>query len=306
MTKRRAKDVAASVRARLRTKAVDTSRPFQEVLQYFAIERFLYRLSQSLHVEKFVLKGGLMLTAWRAPSSRPTRDIDFLAKLPSNVASVLEVVREICEQEVEPDGLEFHAASLEGRIIKEDADYEGVRVTFRASLQNARIYMQIDMGFGDVVTPSVIAIEYPTILDHDAPRLNGYSRETTVAEKFEAMVKLGQLNSRIRDFFDIWLLAQQFDFDGRNLADAVRKTFENRGTPINATPVALTPEFASDPAKQTQWSGFCRKSRIDFAPETLQEVCDTIALFIQPVATAVDSRQPFVDLWTAPGPWRSK
>ena len=126
-----------------------------------------------------------------------------------------------------------------------------------------RAYMQIDMGFGDVVTPSVVATEYPTILDHDPPRLNGYSRETTVAEKFEAMVKLGQLNSRIRDFFDIWLLARQFDFEGRNLADAVRRTFENRGTPVNIEPVALTPEFASDAAKQTQWSGFCRKSRID-------------------------------------------
>ena len=269
MTKRRVRDVAASVRARLQTKAKETNRPFQEVLQYFAMERFLYRLSQSPHAEKFVLKGGLMLTAWRAPSSRPTRDIDFLAKMPNNVDSVLEVLREICEYEVEPDGLEFDVASLEGRIIKEDADYEGVRVNFRGTLQNARIHMQIDMGFGDVVTPSVVAMEYPTILDHDPPRLNGYSRETTVAEKFEAMVKLGQLNSRIRDFFDIWLLARQFDFDGRNLADAVRRTFENRGTPINIEPVALTPEFASDAAKQTQWSGFCRKSRIDFAPETL-------------------------------------
>ena len=305
MTKRRVKDVAASVRARLQTKAKDTNRPFQEVLQYFAMERFLYRLSQSPHTEKFVLKGGLMLTAWRAPSSRPTRDIDFLAKMSNNVDSVVEVVREICEQSVEPDGLEFDIASLEGRIIKEDADYEGVRVNFRATLQYARIHMQIDMGFGDVVTPSVVATEYPTILDHDPPRLNGYSRETTVAEKFEAMVKLGQLNSRIRDFFDIWLLARQFDFEGRNLADAVRRTFENRGTPVNIEPVALTPEFASDAAKQTQWSGFCRKSRIDSAPETLQEVCDAIALFIKPVAAAVEAKQPFVDVWTAPGPWRA-
>ena len=252
VTKRRVKDVAASIRARLQTNAKDTNRPFQEVLQYFAMERFLYRLSQSPHAEKFVLKGGLMLTAWRAPSSRPTKDIDFLAKMPNDLDSVVEVIREVCDREVEPDGLKFDVASLEGRIIKEDADYEGVRTNFRCTLQNARIHMQIDVGFGDVVTPSVVAIDYPTILDHDPPHLNGYSRETTVAEKFEAMVKLGQLNSRIRDFFDIWVLARQFDFDGRNLADAVRRTFENRGTPIHIQPVALTPEFASNAAKQTQ------------------------------------------------------
>ncbi|REJ65619.1 MAG: nucleotidyl transferase AbiEii/AbiGii toxin family protein [Planctomycetota bacterium] len=305
MTKRRVKDVAASVRARLQTNAKETNRPFQEVLQYFAMERFLYRLSQSPHAEKLVLKGGLMLMAWRAPSSRPTKDIDFLAKMPNDVDSVVQVVREICDQEVEPDGLVFDASSLEGRIIKEDADYEGVRVSFRATLQNARIHMQIDMGFGDVVVPSVVSMEYPTILDHEPPRLNAYSRETTVAEKFEAMVKLGQLNSRIRDFFDIWLLARQFDFDGQTLADAVQRTFANRGTVINVEPVALTPEFASDTAKQTQWTGFCRKSRIDFAPESLQEVCDAIALFIKPVAVAVQAEQPFDNHWQAPGPWRS-
>ena len=140
MTKAESRMSRPPFKHRLQTKAKDTNRPFQEVLQYFAMERFLYRLSQSPHTEKFVLKGGLMLTAWRAPSSRPTRDIDFLAKMSNDVDSVVEVVREICEQAVEPDGLEFDIASLEGRIIKEDADYEGVRVNFRATLQNARIH----------------------------------------------------------------------------------------------------------------------------------------------------------------------
>jgi predicted nucleotidyltransferase component of viral defense system len=304
MTKRRVKDVAASIRARLQANAKETGRPFQEVLQYFAMERFLFRLSQSQHADKLVLKGGLMLTAWRAPSSRPTKDIDFLAKMPNDVDSVVQVVREICQQEVESDGLEFDIASIDGRITKEDADYEGVRVNFRATLQNARIHMQIDMGFGDVVVPSVIPMEYPTILDFEAPRLNGYSRETTVAEKFEAMVKLGQLNSRIRDFFDIWLLSRQFDFDGKILADAMQQTFANRGTEINTEPVALTPDFASDAEKQTQWSGFCQKSRVEHAPGSLQEVCNAIAQFIKPVATAVQTEQPFDDFWQAPGPWR--
>ena len=303
MTKRKVKDIAASVRARLQKNAKETERPFQEVLQYFAMERFLYRLAQSSHAEKLVLKGGLMFTAWRAPSTRPTRDIDFLAKMPNDVETILQVVREVCQLQVEPDGLEFDVDSLNGSIIKEDADYEGVRITFRAYLQNARIPMQIDMGFGDVIVPSATLMEYPTILDHAPPSLYAYSRETTIAEKFEAMVKLGQLNSRLRDFFDIWLLSRQFDFEGPTLAQAIQRTFENRGTPVNPEPVALTPEFASDGTKQTQWNGFLTKSLIDFAPTRLQDVADSIAVFIKPVAVAVQDKQSFDLRWLAPGPW---
>ncbi len=305
MTKRRIKDVPASVRTRLQKNATETGRPFQEVLQYFAIERFLYRLAQSPHAEKLVLKGSLMLNAWRAPSTRPTRDIDFLAKMSNDVDSVLQVVREVCQQQVELDGLAFDVESLKGRVIKEDADYEGIRVTFRGYLKNARIPMQIDMGFGDVVVPSATLMDYPTILDYAPPRLYGYSRETMVAEKFEAMVKLGQLNSRLRDFFDIWLLSRHFDFQGPMLAQALQRTFENRGTPMNSKPVALTSEFASDATKQTQWKGFLRKSLVDFAPTSLQNVTDLISAFIKPVASAVQHTQPFDLRWQAPGPWEN-
>ena len=303
MKKPGVKDIAASVRARLQANAKQTDRPFQEVLQYFAMERFLFRLSVSPHADKLVLKGGLMLTAWRAPSTRPTKDIDFLAEMPNDVDSVVGVVKDICLQDVDPDGLVFDVDSAEGRMIKEDSDYEGVRVTFLGYLQNARLNMQIDMGFGDVVVPGVAMLEYPTILDHDAPNLSGYSRETTVAEKFEAMVKLGQINSRIRDFFDIWLLLRQFDFGGPVLARAMQETFANRGTAIKPDPVAFTAEFAADDSKKRQWTGFLRKSRIDFAPATLQEVVEAIADFIEPVARALASGEDFTLQWTAPGPW---
>ena len=303
MTKRRVTDIAASVRARLQSNAKETGRPFQEVLQYFAMERFLFRLSVSPHADKLVLKGGLMLTAWRASSTRPTKDIDFLATMANDVESVVGVVKDICAQDVAPDGLVFDVGSVEGRVIKEDADYEGVRVTFLGHLQRARVNMQIDMGFGDVVVPGADVLEYPTILDHDAPRVRGYSRETTVAEKFEAMVKLGQINSRIRDFFDIWLLSRQFDFEGTVLARAIRETFDNRGTAINPNPVALTVEFAADPVKMRQWVGFLDKSRIDFAPPTLQDVVEAIAGFIHPVARALVSGDEFSSHWAAPGPW---
>ncbi len=179
--KKPVKDVAASVRQRLQNVALKTNRPFQEVLEYFAMERFLYRLANSKHASRFVLKGALMFRAWNAPASRPTRDIDLLGRMESKVTAIVPVFKEVCNQAVEPDGLIFHADSVSGLAIKEDAASAGVRVTFRATLQNARIAMQIDVGFGDVLTPAAAAIDYPTILDLPAPRLKGYRRETVVA-----------------------------------------------------------------------------------------------------------------------------
>jgi hypothetical protein len=180
--KRHPKNMAASVRQRLRTLAEETGRPFSEVLQYFAMERFLYRLSQSPHAQRFVLKGALMFTVWRAPASRPTKDIDLLGKIQNRIETVAAAVRAVCRQEVEPDGLIFDAESVIGKKIKEDADYGGVRVLFRGSLENARIPMQIDIGFGDVVTPAAARMEYPSLLDDFAPALvYGYSRESAVA-----------------------------------------------------------------------------------------------------------------------------
>jgi hypothetical protein len=303
MTKRPIKDVAASIRQRLFDNAKQTGRPFQEILQYYAMERFLYRLAQSPHADKFVLKGALMFTTWRAPSSRPTKDIDFLVRINNSVDAILTVVRDICLFQVEPDGLVFDTNSLEGMVIKEDADYEGVRVTFFARLQKAEVRMQIDLGFGDVLTPAATLAEYPTILDLAPPILWGYSRETVIAEKFEAMVKLGQLNSRMKDFFDIWLLARQFNFDGAILAEAIAKTFLHRGTAMVVPPLALTTEFVSDPAKVDQWRAFLRKSRITSAPEELSQVIDALADFLMPVARTIHEGHQFVAQWIAPGPW---
>jgi predicted nucleotidyltransferase component of viral defense system len=304
--KRPPKDIAASVRQRLQNNARQTGRPFQEVLQYFAMERFLYRLSQSPHADRFILKGALMLAAWHAPASRPTRDIDFLARIENTVEAILPVIRDVCKQPVEPDGLVFDEGSIAGVVIKEDADYEGVRVIFRALLQNARVPMQIDMGFGDVVFPAALPTDYPTILDYPAPRLRAYSRETAVAEKFEAMTKLGQLNSRMKDFFDIWLLSRQFDFDGSTLASAVEKTFANRKTPIDPKPIALTSAFVEEPTKGTQWRGFLRKSRLENAPQELGQVVDALAAFLLPVAEALKESRPFDQFWQAPGTWQAR
>ena len=304
MTKRAPKNIAASIRQRLLNAAQASGRPFQELLQYFAMERFLYRLAQSKHAERFVLKGALMFNVWQTPSTRPTKDIDLLGRMPNDIAAVADVVRDVCREPVEADGLTFDADSVTGLVIKEDADYEGVRVTFRGALENVPIPMQIDVGFGDVVFPAPTTADYPTILDHAAPRLRIYPRETVVAEKFEAMVKLGLLNSRMKDFHDIWLLARQFAFDGADLAAALRQTFAHRGTPLTADPTALRPEFAADATKQAQWAAFLRKSRLENAPADLAEVTRAIAEFLSAPAAAVVADRPFTQTWPAGGTWQ--
>lgn len=303
MKNRTIKNLPASIRQRLLQVAKSSGRPFQEVLQYYAMERFLYRLSVSKHADKFVLKGALMLTAWGASSIRPTRDIDLLGQLPNQVDDLVKVIRDVCGQDVEPDALVFDPTSITGRVIKEDADYEGVRVTFRGSLQNVTLPMQIDVGFGDVVFPGALVTQYPTILGQAAPKLRGYSRESAVAEKFEAMVKLGLLNSRMKDFFDIWLLSRQFDFDGATLAAAIEKTFTHRGTTVTPDPTGFSPAFATDPAKVAQWQGFLRKIRLDKATPELVAVSETIREFLSAPAAAIRDGHPFTQTWRAAGPW---
>lgn len=282
MSRRPVIDVAASVRQRLLDIARANGRPFNEVLQYFAMERFLYRLGESPNGGKFVLKGALMLVAWRTPLSRATKDIDLLGRMKNNVEDVASAIRATCSQEVTPDGLLFDGKSVAALRIAEESDYQGVRVRFRGALGTARVTMQVDVGFGDLVVPGPVALDYPTLLDLPAPHLLGYSRESAIAEKFETMIKLGILNSRIRDFFDIWLLSRQFEFDGQTLAAAIRKTFAQRGTEFPAKPVALTEEFFEDPGKVSQWRGFTRKSLLHSSPKDLREVVLHLSRFLGP------------------------
>ncbi|MDA8180235.1 MAG: nucleotidyl transferase AbiEii/AbiGii toxin family protein [Deltaproteobacteria bacterium] len=303
MTKRSVVDTAASVRQRLLNIARDKGRPFNEVLQYFAMERFLYRLGKSDHGRKFILKGALMLVAWEAPLARSTKDIDLLGRMNNTIEDVVDAIKVVCSLEVIPDGMLFDVKSVVGQRIAEEADYEGVRVRFRGTLGNARITMQVDVGFGDAVIPGPAEVDYPTLLDLPAPRLLGYSQESAIAEKFETMVKLGILNSRMRDFFDIWLLSRQFEFNGQTLSDAIRETFTRRGTEVYVSPVALTKAFSDDPGKISQWRAFVRKSRIPTIPESLGDAVAHIALFLGPMAEALSRENPFFGNWHPPGPW---
>ena len=298
------KNVAASVRQRLTNRAKETGRPFDELLQYYAMERFLYRLSKSKHHDKFVLKGALMFVVWEGPPSRSTRDIDLAGRTDNSIENLVGIVKDVCGTPVELDGMTFDAGSVKGGKIKEDAEYEGVRVRFSGRLDRARAAMQIDIGFGDAITPKPAVTGYPVILDMPAPKLKCYPRETAVAEKFQAMIHLGILNSRMKDFYDVWLLANRFDFDGSILTEAVKKTFAQRKTELSADPVVFTEAFWADAGKVAQWRAFLAKSAIAHAPRQLKDVVHVIKALLLPIVEACLKSQPLQMTWQAPGPWR--
>ena len=289
------------MRARLLNQAHAQKRPFQELLQYYAMERFLYRLSRSRDPEQFILKGALLLTAWRAPLSRSTMDIDLLGRMSNELQHIRVLIAKVCELESEPDGIEFDAQSVKVARIKEDAEYEGVRVRFHANLARARIPMQIDIGFGDVVTPGAVQIEYPTLLEFPAPVLHAYPKETVIAEKLEALTMLGMLNSRMKDYFDLWALSRLYSFEGPILVSAVKATFARRNMTIESDPAGLRDEFAEE--KSVQWTAFIRRSRLTTAPTRFAEIVLAVRDFAHPLMSAATSNDPFNRTWHAGGLW---
>jgi hypothetical protein len=295
------KNIPASIRQRLLNRARNDKRPFSELLQYYAMERFLYRLSRSVHADCFILKGALMLRVWRSPEFRPTMDIDMLGRIGNEEGGIVARMREVMAEDVEPDGLIFDPNSIQSERITENADYEGVRVRFRGMLDSARITMQVDIGFGDIIYPGPEELDLPTMLNSPAPRLLCYSRESAIAEKFDIMVKLGVLNSRMKDFYDIWLLSRQFDFDGMKLAEAIRQTFQRRGTLIPARIEAFEQTFID--ARQVQWSAFCERLQQDHVPESFKDVVTAVENFIAPLTLLLTEGNPEPMRWPASGPW---
>lgn len=295
------RNIPASIRQRLLNRAKKDQRPFNELLQYFAIERFLYRLSKSSHADRFILKGALMLRVWHSPELRPTMDIDLLGRTNNKEAEIIAQIRDILTVDVETDGLAFDPDSIQAERITEDADYGGIRIRFLGTLGFVRINMQIDIGFGDVVFPEPEKLDLPTMLNFSVPRLLCYSRESSISEKFEAMVKLGMLNSRMKDFYDIWLLSQHFNFDGSNLAEAIRRTFEQRGTALPAEIEIFTEPFIV--AKQIQWAAFQKRLQQNHVPSSFREIMDSVSSFLSPIITALNLEKATPKIWTAPGPW---
>lgn len=303
--KKTIKNIPASIRARLQNIAGETGRPFSEVLQYFAMERFLYRFSRSEYVDQFVLKGALMFTVWEVPERRTTLDIDFLTRSNLQVKSVENVIRDVCLVQVDPDGLTFNPLHVKGKKIKENADYEGVRVKFIGHLGRSRVTMQVDVAFGDSVYPAPTHINYPVILDLPKPHLKGYPPESVVSEKFEAMVKLGSLNSRMKDFYDLWLMPRQFDFGGTRLIEALKRTFKHRKSTLPGHKPIFAEEIYDDKSdRQALWSAFLRKGEIKHAPEKLSKVAQEIEKFLIGPLGAISKGQGYDQEWKAPGPWK--
>lgn len=304
MTKSQPKNMAASVHDRLKNLAAKTGQRFNDLLQHYALERFLYRLSVSPHKDTFVLKGALLLRVWEISAIRPTRDIDLLGRTANEIESLADIVSEVCQTDVEDDGLVFDPSSVRAERIADDAEYEGVRVKFSGSLGNARISMQVDVGFGDKITPAPAEIEYPSVLEMPKPRLRSYPPETSIAEKFQVMLHRGVLNSRMKDYFDIWSLSRSRSFDGATLSQAIIETCRQRNTPVVADPAGLSEAALTDPQNAAQWSAFVRRLGQTDAPKTFAEVGGAVAAFLGPPAEAIAAGKPFDHSWEPMGPWR--
>ena len=301
--KKAATNLPASVRQRLLNLANESHQDFGLVLTRYGLERWLYRLSVSKHREAFVLKGALLLQLWTSESYRPTRDLDLLGRGESE-AGYREIFAEVCSEKVEEDGLTFLVDTIRVEKIREEEEYQGVRVLLEARLANARIPLQIDVGFGDVVTPAPLELEYPTLLAFPAPKLLAYQKETVVAEKFEAIVKLGMANSRMKDFYDLWVLAERFEFEGSTVSAALQATFRRRGTALpSSRPLAFTAEFYEAPAKQTQWKAFLRKSGLK-DDTSLQEVVKVVDRFVMTVVETILDKKSLLSRWRPGGPWQ--
>jgi len=292
------------VRQRLADLARNRGEDFQLVLTRYAIERLLYRHSRSEHCGTFVLKGAMLFSLWTGQPHRPTRDLDLLAKGENSAARLVQVFWTICAIAAEEDGRTFDPAMVAAERIKEDQEYEGVRVRCEARLGQARIDLPIDVGFGDAVTPREVRLSYPTMLPFPAPVWPMYPRETVVAEKFQTMVALGIANSRMKDFFDLWLLSRKFTFEGPLRCRAMEATFRRGNTPLPVQPpVALTREFGTDAAKVKQWSAFLKNGKLTANGTTLQQLCAMLADFLMPPTNALVARHAFKKTWPPEGPW---
>ena len=281
-------NIDASVRARLLSLSKASGQSFDLVLTRFALERLLFRLGQSVHADRFVLKGAMLMMTWFDDPYRGTRDLDLLGFGNPDPDAMLAVFREILAHDA-GDGVQFDAVALRVDRIREELEYGGLRLRMTAEISGAKIKVTIDIGFGDAVEPNAELVDYPSMLDLPPPRLRVYARETVIAEKFQAMVALGRANSRMKDFYDIWILSRSFAFDDDRLPRAIAATFARRGTPIpDELPDALSPAFAADAQKQQQWRAFIEDVAI--IPGEFADVIMDLAAFLMPQAAFATQR----------------
>jgi len=292
-----------SIRAKLLNHAKKLGLEYNRVLERYALERYLYRLSKSPYADRFVLKGALLMLVWLGEAIRPTRDADLLGYGDLDKTALKQIFQEICRIAVEPDAIEFQPESVKVEDIRKNDPYGGRRVTLKSQLGNARIDVQVDVGIGDDIIPTPVWLNYPSLLDMPAARLRAYQPETSIAEKLHAMVVLGLPNSRMKDFFDIAALAEREQFDGEKLASAIKATFERRSTALPVIPAAFTPEFAANPAKQQQWNVFLGTSGLTDRV-TLDTRVIIIRGFLGPLLERLTRGQQFSGSWSPGGPWK--
>jgi hypothetical protein len=293
-------DRATSVLARLLNRAKARSEDYNLVLNRFVLERLLFRLSVSAHANSFLLKGAMLFSLWYDAPHRPTRDADLLGFGPHDIDSLRAVFDEVCAIEVD-DGVRFDVTAIKIAPIREDTAYGGLRLVVPALIGNARLSVQVDVGFGDAVTPGPEQVSYPPLLeDLGAPQLRAYPVYTVIAEKFEAMVQLGMLNTRMKDFFDLAMIARNTALDGATLAQGIQATFARRGTALPQTPPpALTIEFSAEPTKIKQWQAFLSKAKLE--ADELSDVVVLLNTLLWPPTQATATGQAFALRWTPDG-----
>jgi hypothetical protein len=297
--------LAESVRQRLLNLAHKNAEPFDLILTRYGLERLLYRIGQSKWKRNFLLKGAMLISIWCDSPHRPTRDLDLMIYGKADAEYLKEVFQSICNMKVEDDGIKYDAETVACTEIRERNIYHGIRVKLMATLAGAKLRLQIDVGFGDAVVPEPKEITYPTLLEFPAPRIRSYSMYTVVAEKFQAMATLGIFNSRMKDFFDIRVMAGEFEFSGAVLCSAIESTFGRRGTELPLeTPIALTNTFAVDKFKIFQWDAFVRKNRPDIKEKSLADIIDFLRSFLMPPVSALARKKDFYSTWLPGGPWQ--
>lgn len=293
-----------SIRHRIRNLLRDRGEDVSLGLQRYASERFLYRLGNSVHRERFVLKGATLFAIW-GTTYRPTRDLDFTAYGDANVSAVLEALREICSTPDPVEALQFEADTIRTEAIRDGSEYPGIRVHMIALLGASRIPIQLDLGFGNAIVPGPEEVEYRSLLGDPAPRIRAYPQESVVAEKLHAMVTLGAQNSRFKDFYDMYTMANAFTFEASTLVASVRATFERRGTTLaDDTPLALQSSFYADAARATQWRAYVSKSGMMGVPQDFDSVGERITEFLRPVWEEVVTGEAQRRAWTTERGWR--
>ena len=298
-------NLPASIAARLLNRAKQAGDDYQVLFTAYCFERFLYRLGVSSVRDRFVLKGATLLRLWSPKPYRATRDLDFLRRGDGSFDAILDDIRTICETPAEPDGVTFYAGATSIEAIRAEDEYAGARATVPARCGSARFMLQIDMGVGDAVWPAPLRCTYPALLEFPTPEVLAYPREAVVAEKLEAMVVLGDRNSRIRDFFDLQYLASHFEFDRLTLAEAVRRTFATRGTPIPMDdPFGFTPAYWRNPSRPTQVRAFARRSGLAVPAAPGDEFARLLGAFLLPILDDLRRGQRLKGTWHEGGPWQ--